>query len=235
MGQIAPRLVVLILILLLTNACTVGLGVQRSVKEETKRVPMPGGVAELTAQRSGEQLVLRVRRQDKIRVEVFESTTITRYRKTDIDGIFIFLDALNPAAYVWDLCVAVSAPFRSDFDIAWGPLGGLAAVVVPGVSTWAGAHSDEYLYDTSSSRRLVSTRIESVPAGVVTDLRVATDQNVLTLRTNERGEATLPLTGLFRTEGPQRTRVTVDHVGALYAVDIDGTRVRVVPVESATR
>lgn len=201
-------------------SCSVGLSVSRTKRVETVREPVPdSATTSLEADRAGDDLRIRIRREEQVRLDSYEVETIDRYRWTKMKGFDVFMDACNPVSYVWDLALALSAPFRADHDLAWGLFGGLAAVVVPGVSARSGGGEH---WDSSTSRRLTRSGQESASSGLLTDLRIVTDREVLTVRTNRVGEVTIPLARLLGSPGRERTRVTVAHGDDVYAMTIHG-------------
>ena len=219
--------VLLALLASLAASCAVGLEVARTTAEETVREPVPTSTpASFRADLADDHLRIRILKADQVRVSKYEVETRKRYRMPKASGFDIFMDALNPVSYVIDVCIVLSAPFRADYDVAWGPIGGLAAVIVPGVCTHSGSRNiKDHLFDTSTSKTLLGSDLQAAPRGVVADLRFVTDREVFSVRTNYDGEVVIPLSRLTGTPGPVRTRVTVGYDGDFYAIAIDGSTV----------
>lgn len=219
------RILVVGIAALVASSCSLWLEVEgtRST-QETVREPL-GTVERVSANLIDDGLQIAVQRHERTRVTTYavESSKRSRRKLTDsqASGVFV-LDFLVPILPLIDIGLGVSAMFRDDVDVALGPLGFLAAVVVPGV-TLAKGHSYED-WDTTTTRRVLSTQeVEGDPVGVSATLNVRTDLDVLRVETDSLGTATIPLAQLRNASGAFG-RIAIACGDAVYTVQIaDGT------------
>lgn len=242
-GQMSLRLAVVSLALAVSS-CTLGLRVHRSTNEEVVRERL-GETHSLLVERRQDDVWVSACLAERVRLRTYAVETVQRQRtkwSEDIGPMVVFVDVF--AGPLSDLMLGIAAPFRRDWDVAWGPVGVLVAMIIPGITSGPGGEgaplgSDKYLeialWDTTSHRNETGFRdFDDAARGVRTVLRVVTDQEVFDVHTDSNGEAVVPLDRLF---GPTRSpgRITIAWGENLFRVEFDGTLVSSTSMAAKTK